>query len=400
MKRFYLCNIGLTVLILFVWGTVVYRFSDRPTGSSSKQVADADAPAQPSVKTYPGDERMGVLSRDVHLDADKIKRKEVVNFRDGARANVHYDSFGRLTKVQEVRSAGDYLVFNFDPKKPEEEAFKNLQVYRKDNTLQRELTPIKSGYESVFYAEDGKTRTCAQIVVKGTVTRLTFFQPDGTTTKATYKMSRDLKSAQLSFFTDSGILRSTQKITPETPMMDCGDECGAGSGGHSILEVKYYREDGQTVWFEQTQSAAAGSTEAEKTQLKEFQPDGKTLAKVVRPIDYRPEELLYDEFGEEGLMASDSNKGFCLEVYDASGKITKKRYLKENFGILRDEVLKPDGTVAETQAYGSGSSTEEEVQSLMNKAAAEDTAFLGGYIVPSEEANHLQVTIAVTQLEL
>lgn len=397
--KHYLCNVGLSLLILGVWGTMLYRVTNNSAAKTQQQLVSDDSASKPSVKTYPGDERLGVLSREVHLDADKIKRKEVVRFRDSTFSTVYYDTFGRLLKVEEVNPSGDYLVFNFDPKKAD--TVKNLQVFRKDRTLAREMTPAgKKGMESTFYAEDGKTKICSQLIAKDNVSRATFYQPDGVTLKANYKVSRDLASAELRLYTDKGVLRSVQKISPASAGCNDDDECG--NDWIDVAEVKYYREDGKTVWFELTQPGAAGAKNSGTAKLKEYLPDGKGLARVVNETVLAPEDWHVDAIGEdeEAFFRAESSSGYCVEVYDAAGKVAQKRYLKDDFAIVRDENLTPEGGISGTKEYIGVIEIDAEVQGMMNKSFQEDTNFLGTYLFPEQQPNHLEVTIAVTQLEL
>lgn len=387
--NFYAQNTALSLLVVGCWSLVIScclqgGANDTLVQQRAALMAQAQEP-KPVVKTIPGDERLGVVDRDVYLDADQMKRKEVVRFHDGAEMTINYDSLSRLLKIVETRKDGQYLVFTFDPKRPGGK-IKKQELFRADHTLIREIMPSeKDGkQESRYFAADGKTPVCVQQIAKSGAYRVTCFHKDGKTPSVVFSMKSDKISASLKKFDEKGNLRSAQKIAKNAG--GCANPLCHECTTTYTDEIKHYREDGETVWFTVTQAVSGDSSPV----ITEYHADGKTVLRVVREIPSTEGLSLFAIIFGGAL----NKPAYDVAVHDASGKLVQKRQLRNNFSAITESDVDSAGKSSNTKTYRRGELLDTDVRALLHESRRFDLSSLNPYLVPRPEPDHLRQAIA------
>lgn len=383
MNGFNLRTVLISLSIVAALGIAV-MLVDKTTGkkepvSSSTQQADK-APAA-RVKKIPGDERdgTGILQREEHYDIDDIKRELHARFLDGTVAVVYYDQFGRMSKIKETSSTGDYQVFFFDLKSKK---INKIQAFRKDNSLRREAQPAsnKTSFSITFFAKDGKTPVCNQLMNKDNSFEVVIFHEDGKTPKAVYKSDADQVSAELKTYNEKGVLKIEEKIEQSEDFEDEDDE---GGGYVELLTITGYRDDG-TAWYT-TQRKASFYPGEEIPPVTEFHADGKTVSRIV-----------HNTAGPEHEGPEEDRETQMVEIHDQNGKLVQRRTLRFDFSVITEENIDDEGEVSSTKSYKPGELIDEGAKSVTTEFNEErDMRYLEQYITPVPvEPNHLRQTLA------
>lgn len=389
MKKFLVQNAVLSVLILA--GTVallVFVTGYRPQQNVATMVQKVDGGLR--IKTYPGDERIGVLLREVHLDQDDIKRELHVKFKDGTIDTIFYDPFGRIAKIVETKVAtGEYQVFRYAPK---ETKLLSVQSFRKDKTLLRETKPYgDTGVQSTYYGEDGKTPVIVQKQTKKGYD-VTVYAADGTTKQSVYSSKAD-GSSLLQLYDDKGVLCHEEVIEavgnrPVTGYPGRGYYgYGYGGYGQTANTITGYRPDG-SVWYK------GGSSHP--ILVTEYQADGKTEA---RRISQEKQDQNQSGYGYgypggyyPGYPYPYGPQNLLVDKCDQAGKVVQKRTesADNTFAVSKEETLDGEGKVTSTKDYKAGELVDTEAKNIYELCNSRDKTKIQQYMNLQNDPNHLQ----------